>query len=108
MLDTITQHAFDARLAQLTGKGFVEYDFDAIDGTRGAGWTAFFEVEGEQSDGEWLRLNYPVQGVRLMGAWREDADGNLFCGNRDEVAAIVGEAEVARWEAYVFDREDGK
>ncbi len=104
-MNTMTHHAFDARLAQLTGKGFAEYDFDAIDGTRGAGWTAFFEVEGDQGDGEWLRLSYPVRSVRLMGAWMEDEDGNLFCGDRAEVAAIVGEAEVARWEAHVFDVE---
>ncbi len=107
-MNAITPREFDARLAQLTGQNFVEYDFDAIDGTRGAGWTAFFEVEGDQGDGEWLRLHYPVRSVRLMGAWREDADGNLFCGNRDEIAGIVGEKEVARWEAYVFDREDGQ
>jgi hypothetical protein len=99
MLDTITPHAFDSRLAQLTGKGFVEYEFDA--------WTAFFDVQHEQliSD-EWMRWHDPVESVRFMGAWR-DYDG-LFCGNAAEVAAIVGAKEVARWEAYVWSREDGE
>ncbi len=99
MLDALTPHAFDARLAQLTGKGFTEYDFDE--------WTAFFEVEFEQGDGEWLRLRYPVLSVTLKGAWREDDDGTLFCGNRDEIAALIGQAEVDRWEQHIWDREDG-
>ena len=101
MLDSLTQHAFDARLAQLTGKGFVEYEFDA--------WTAFFEVEhGTLNGDEFMRWHDPVESVVLKGAWMEDADGKLFCGNRDEVMAIVGRNEVARWEGYVWAVEDGQ
>jgi hypothetical protein len=108
MLDALTPHAFDARLAQLTGKGFAEYEFDFSE-VRGSGvWTAFFEVEREQDCGEWLRLNHAVLSVTLMGAWREDEDGNVFCGNRDEITAIVGAKEVARWEAHITDRESEK
>lgn len=97
MLDSLTPHSFDARLAQLTGKGFVEYDFDA--------WTAFFDVQHEQPLGDKMRWRDPVESVRFMGAWMEDADGKLFAGNRDEVLAIVGEKEVDRWEAYVTEVE---
>jgi hypothetical protein len=47
-----------------------------------------------------------VESVQFMGAWR---DGDTpFCGNAAEVAKIVGEREVDRWETYVWSREDGE
>lgn len=100
MLDTLTNRAFDARLAQLTGHGFAEYDFNE--------WTAFFDVQHDQPLGDWMRWRDPVESVRLVGAWREDADGHLFAGNASEVLQIVGREEVERWERHVWSIEDGE
>ncbi len=98
MLDNLTPHAFDARLAQLTGKGFAEYEFDE--------WTAFFEVERRWCDPEWMTWKEPIERVTMVGAWREDEDGNLFAGNREEILAVVGPREVRRWEAYAEEMEE--
>ncbi len=99
MLDNLTPHAFDARLAQLTGKGFAEYEFDE--------WTAFFEVDEDPYGGmdEQHRVCACVR-CKLVGAWREDEDGNLFAGNREEILAVVGPREVRRWEAYAEEMEE--
>lgn len=91
-IEALTPHAFDARLAQLTRKGFTEHEIDE--------WTAFFDAETDSYGGidEQHRVCPAIRGT-LMGAWREDADGNLFCGDRAEVEAIIGAKEAARWEA---------
>lgn len=119
MLDTLTPHAFDARLSGLLrGHAMIvsptgrvpasEYEFETLVDGETLAWTAYFEVEFEQDGDEWMRWSHAVLSVTLKGAWCEDASGNLFCGNRDEVLAIVGADEVARWEAYVTDRESGE
>jgi len=107
MLDELSQHAFDARLAQLTGQGYVEYVFDGE--VRGAGWTAFFEIEEDPYGGIDSRHEVcPCTVATLKGAWMEDDDGRLFCGNADEVTEIVGAEEVARWVRHVEEGEDSK
>ena len=91
----LTPRAFDAIVSQMAGRGHYEAEFD--------GWTAFFETECYQrwdNENHYLRNAEPLTAT-LVGTWREDEDGNLFAGNRAEVAALVGEAEVLRWEAYV-------
>jgi len=92
----LTPRAFDAIVSQMTGKGHYEAEFD--------GWTAFFELDTDTDSYGGMNARHevcPCTTASLVGAWREDQDGNLFAGNRDEVAALVGEAEVLRWEAYV-------
>ena len=88
----LTPRAFDAIVSQMAGRGHYEAEFD--------GWTAFFDLDTDSYGGMNERHEVcPCTTASLVGAWRED--GNLFAGNRAEVAALVGEAEVRRWEAYV-------
>lgn len=99
-MNDLTPRAFDAILSQLTGKGYTEAEFDGE--VRGAGWTALFETETDPYGG--INGSHEVCScisARLVGAWREDENGNLFAGDRDEVLAVVGDAEVKRWEALV-------
>lgn len=94
----LTPRAFDAIVSQMAGRGHYEAEID--------GWTAFFETECYQrwdNENHYLRNAEPLIAT-LVGAWREGEDGNLFAGNQAEVAALVGEAEVRRWEAYAGER----
>jgi len=99
-----TPRAFDAIVGQLTCKGFHETEIEADLLGETVLWTAFFETEtdpygGIASDGVCACVNYT-----LAGAWAEDGDGHLYAGSRDEVAALVGDAEVRRWERLAEDR----
>ena len=88
----LTPRAFDAIVSQMAGRGHYEAEFD--------GWTAFLDLDTDSCGG--TNEHHEVCActvATLVGAWRED--GNLFAGNRDEVAALIGETEVKRWEAYV-------
>lgn len=43
---------------------------------------------------------------KLVGAWAYDEDGEIdIAGNRDEVAALIGETAVDQWEADQSERE---
>ena len=87
----LTPRAFDAIVSQMAGKGHFEAEID--------GWTAFFDLDVDSYGGTNERHEVCACTVAaLVGAWRED--GNLFAGNRAEVAALVGDTEVKRWEAY--------
>ena len=91
----LTPRAFDAIVSQMAGRGHYEAEFD--------GWTAFLDLDTDSYGGMNERHEVcPCTTATLVGAWRED--GNLFAGNRAEVAALVGETEVKRWEAYAGER----
>ena len=93
----LTPRAFDAIVSQMAGRGHYEAEFD--------GWTAFLDLDTDSYGGMNERHEVcPCTTASLVGAWREGEDGNLFAGNRAEVAALVGEAEVLRWEAYAGER----
>jgi hypothetical protein len=94
----LSPHAFDARVAQLTSKGFAEYDLD--------GWTAFFETDVDPYGGIDERHEVcACTRCTLAGAWRDDI--GLYAGNRKEIAAMIGEASVKRWEAIAEEMENG-
>lgn len=88
----LTPHAFDARMSQLLWRGHHETDFGE--------WYAFFESEVDPYGG--INERHEVcecTRYTLVGAWRDD--GGLYAGNREELIAHLGEAEVKRWEAYI-------
>ena len=104
MQTALTPRAADAILAQLTRKGFHEWDFAApVDGVTLA-FNAFFEAEEDEYGG--INNRHEVCAYThftAMGAWAELADGSLWAGNRDELAALIGEATVERWEARMME-----
>lgn len=108
VLPPLTRIAFDARLSQLTCKGYSECEFEAYTACGSVlCFSGFFDCElwdhlnngptSERDDHVWYVC-------KLVGAWAEDGDtGALFAGNRDEIAAMVGADEVARWEKRMAD-----
>jgi hypothetical protein len=95
----ITPRAFDAIVSQLAQTGANEWTMCAdINGTE-RDWVAFFDTEEDPYGG--IDNRHQVCSTiraKLIGAWCEDDDGNLYAGNRAELAEMIGQDEVDRWE----------
>lgn len=96
----LTPRAFDARVAQLARKGFTERtSYAELNGAE-LEWAAFFDAVEDPSGG--INHRHEVCSCMrhtLAGAWTNDDDGRLYAGNRDEMIALIGQAQVERWEA---------
>jgi len=100
-----TTRAAEAIIAQITGRGDCEGTFYAeVDGKE-CEFTAWFTTEWEREDcysdthgRSWG--HYDNATCTLIGAWTfDDEDAVMFAGNRSELAALIGEAKVSKWEA---------
>jgi hypothetical protein len=98
----VTPHAFAAIVAQMTRQGYREvFPCAVIDGDE-MEWTAFFATEIDPDGG----INSAHEccaytRCKLIGAWAENGDtGQLYAGNRDDIAATLGEKTVDAWERY--------
>jgi hypothetical protein len=97
---SVTPHAFEAIVAQMARQGYHEATPCAeIDGEE-LEWTAFFATEIDPDGGiNSYHECCAYTRCKLVGAWAENRDtGKLYAGNRDEIAAVLGEAAVTAWE----------
>ncbi len=87
-------------MAQITKRGDCDGTFCAtVDGVEHE-FEAWFdrEITGPYSDFG-RSGSYVEASCTVVGAWSYDEAGEvLFAGNRAELAALIGEAEVRRWE----------
>jgi hypothetical protein len=105
-----TPRAAEAIIAQMTAKADVSGWFYAtIQGVQ-RDVCAFFKTR-ETQNGSNISDGFSACWITecdLIGAWAECAETGdvVFAGNRDEVAALVGEAEVRCWEDMQMDKEN--
>lgn len=105
-MTALSHIAFDARVAQMTGKADRELEcYAAIGGGDELEWTAFFAEEVDPIYGFNSRHEVcAATRCKLVGAWAEEDDGSaqgpLYAGNRDEIVAMIGESAVSAWEKY--------
>lgn len=105
MFHAPTPIAAEAIIAQILGRGDCDGTFCAfVDGVEHE-FEAWFSVEWERV-GEYRQPDYDEATCTLVGAYAYDENGDvLFAGNRAELAALIGEAAVDRWEAEQSERE---
>lgn len=100
----MTPHSAQAIVSQITRKGDCDGTFYAEVGSKEREFEAWFETEWEReqrySDTHSSGFgSYDIADCRLVGAYSYDDDGEIaLCGNRAEIAAMIGEATVAAWE----------
>lgn len=101
----LTPRAFDAIVAQLAAKA--DHETTCCADVNGAEleWTTFFATQDDHDYG-WNYRHEVCTATRckLIGAWAQDDDGNLYAGDRDELAAMLGEKVITAWE----DRAEGE
>ena len=103
-----TPIAAQAIIAQIEGRGDCDYEFEAMINGVAHVFTAWFVTDWERDsyDGEYLYLSRGAATCALVGAYASDPDDEYtaFAGNRAELAALIGEAEVCRWEMEQSER----
>jgi hypothetical protein len=90
----ITARAVEAIIGQLCRKGHRELECAAMIEGEEVIWTAFFEEEEDAYYGV-NEDNRAATRCRLVGAYDSECQ---WAGNRDEIAAMLGDATVTRWE----------
>jgi hypothetical protein len=90
----------------MTRQGYRETECEAVIDGEELEWTAFFAEEIDPDGG----INSAHEccaytRCKLRGAWAENGEtGQLYAGNRDEIAATLGEKTVDAWERYTEER----
>ena len=100
-----TPIAAQAIIAQIETRGECDGEYCADLNGQEYTFTAWFDTEWQRV-GEYRQRDYDEATCTLVGAYSYDPDfGHVaFAGNRAEIAALIGEAEVCRWEMEQSER----
>lgn len=111
-METITPHAFNARVAEMTRWSVRETQEDAAMNGAILTWSAHFTEETDPTGGQDSSYEVcPYTTCTLIGAWAEHDDGSsrcpLYAGNREEMVAALGEVTIKAWESYAEEIANG-
>lgn len=104
-MNALTPRAFDAIVAQIAPRGDRELECYATVNGEEVTWTAFFEDDEAPEYG--INEHHevcPATRCRFVGAYDSEC---TQAGGRDDLIALLGDAVIARWEAYAEERANG-